>query len=76
MFLICVDSFGNIICLGFFLERYADSFIAIIQEFIFCLLKQKKINNGIEAGLNALLIALAAKKSLNEKRAINLDEDF
>ncbi len=62
--------------LGFFLERYADSFIAIIQEFIFCLLKQKKINNGIEAGLNALLIALAAKKSLNEKRAINLDEDF
>ena len=62
--------------LGFFLERYADSFIAIIQEFIFCLLKQKKINNGIEAGLNALLIALAAKKSLNDKRAINLDEDF
>ena len=35
-----------------------------------------KTVEGIEAGLNALLIALAAKKSLNEKRAVNLDEDF
>ena len=62
--------------IGFFLERYADSYRSIIKEFISSLAEKREIPNGINAGLNSLKISLAAKKSLKEKRVVYLDEDF
>ena len=62
--------------IGFFLERYADSYRSIIKEFISSLAEKREIPNGINAGLNSLKISLAAKKSLEEKRVVYLDEDF
>ena len=62
--------------IGFFLERYADSYRSIIKEFIYSLAEKREIPNGINAGLNSLKISLAAKKSLEEKRVVYLDEDF
>ena len=60
--------------LGFFLERYSQSYISIMNEFINCLIKKKEISCGIKAGLDSLKIALAAKKSLNENRVVDFDE--
>ena len=62
--------------IGFFLERYADSYRSIIKEFISSLAEKREIPNGINAGLNSLKISLAAKKSLEEKRVVYLDEQF
>ena len=62
--------------IGFFLERYAESYRLIIKEFISCLREKREMPNGINAGLNSLHISLAAKKSLEEKRVVYLDEQF
>ena len=62
--------------IGFFLERYADSYKSIIKEFISCLIEKTEMPNGINAGLNSLHISLAAKKSLQEKRVVYLKEEF
>ena len=62
--------------IGFFLERYADSYRSIIKEFISCLIEKREMPNGINAGLNSLHISLAAKKSLQEKRVVYLKEEF
>tara|TARA_B100000989_G_scaffold278664_1_gene240646 strand:+ start:595 stop:1605 length:1011 start_codon:yes stop_codon:yes gene_type:complete len=62
--------------IGFFLERYANSYRSIIKEFISCLLEKKEMPNGINTGLNSLQISLAAKKSFEEKRVVYLDDDF
>ena len=62
--------------IGFFLERYADSYRSIIKEFISCLIEKREMPNGISAGLNSLHISLAAKKSLQEKRVVYLKEEF
>ena len=55
--------------IGFFLERYADSYRSIIKEFISCLIEKREMPNGIKAGLNSLHISLAAKKSLARKKS-------
>ena len=60
--------------LGFFLERYSQSYISIMNEFIYCLINKKEISCGIKVGLDSLKIALAAKKSLNENRVVDFDE--
>ena len=62
--------------IGFFLERYSESYRSIIKEFISCLIEKREMPNGIMAGLNSLHISLAAKKSLEEKRVVYLDEQF
>ena len=62
--------------IGFFLERYADSYKSIIKEFISCLIEKTEMPNGINAGLNSLHISLAAKKSFQEKRVVYLKESF
>lgn len=62
--------------IGFFLERYADSFRSIIKKFISCLIEKREMPNGISSGLNSLHISLAAKKSLQEKRVVYLKEEF
>ena len=62
--------------IGFFLERYADSYRSIIKEFISCLIEKREMPNGINSGLNSLHISLAAKKSFQEKRVVYLKEEF
>ncbi len=58
----------------FFLERYMESFVDEMKEFI------KAIENNTEVpvsgfdGLQPVLIGLAAKKSLNEGRAVKITE--
>ncbi len=51
--------------LHFFLERYMDAYVAEITEFIDCIVNDKPVNVGIDCGLQPVLIALAAKKSLD-----------
>ena len=60
--------------LGFFIERYSQSYIAIMNEFINSIVNKKEISNGINAGLDSLKIALAAKMSFNENRVVFFDE--
>lgn len=58
----------------FFLERYRDSFIAEMQEFFDCIDRDEEPSvSGID-GLKPVLIALAAKKSLEEGRPIRLED--
>lgn len=60
--------------LHFFLERYSDSFVTEIQAFV------NAIQNGVEPpvtgvdGKAPVAIALAAKRSLLERRPVKLDE--
>jgi myo-inositol 2-dehydrogenase/D-chiro-inositol 1-dehydrogenase len=68
------DGIHNSLPLGFFIERYSESYLLILKKFIYCLLENKEIPNNSKAGLNALLISLAAKKSFEENRVVELNE--
>lgn len=58
----------------FFLERYNDAFIAETIEFVNCILNDKEPSvTGID-GLMPVVIAMAAKKSLEEGRTVKLSE--
>jgi myo-inositol 2-dehydrogenase/D-chiro-inositol 1-dehydrogenase len=58
----------------FFLERYMDSFISEMKEFIEAIQQDKPTPvNGID-GRKPVLIAMAAKKSLEENRPVKLSE--
>ena len=48
----------------FFLERYMQAYVAEVSEFIDCIINDKPVSVGVEAGLQSVLIGLAAKKSL------------
>lgn len=58
----------------FFLERYNDSYITEMKEFTKCLKENTKPPVGGIDGLNAVLIAIAAKKSLDENRPVKISE--
>ena len=58
----------------FFLERYNDSYITEMKEFIRCLKENREPPVGGVDGLNAVLIAIAAKKSLDENRPVKIRE--
>lgn len=60
--------------IGFFMERYSSSYLLIIKKFIACLLDKVEIPNASSAGLNALAIAIAAKKSFDQNRVVAMDE--
>ncbi|MDR3216389.1 MAG: inositol 2-dehydrogenase [Clostridiaceae bacterium] len=60
--------------LYFFLERYMQAYAAEIIEFAEAIEKDTPVPVGIEDGLQAVRIALAAKKSLAEGRAVKLSE--
>jgi myo-inositol 2-dehydrogenase/D-chiro-inositol 1-dehydrogenase len=59
--------------LHFFLDRYQESYVAEMQEFV------ERVRHGREAavtghdGLQAVVLALAARTSLQEGRAVHLD---
>ncbi len=58
----------------FFLERYMGSYMAELKEFFDCLANNKKPSVGGIDGLNAVLVATAAKKSLAENRPVKISE--
>jgi myo-inositol 2-dehydrogenase/D-chiro-inositol 1-dehydrogenase len=60
--------------LYFFLERYKEAFVAELRAFLDCLAQDKAVPVSGEDGLQDLLVALAAKKSLAEKRPVKLSE--
>ncbi len=57
----------------FFLERYKESFIIEIGEFIDSILKGKKPPVGGVDGLNSVLIAMAAKKSYLTRQPVKVE---
>ena len=60
--------------LYFFLERYMQAYVKEVSEFIDCVQKDKPVPVGIEDGLQAVRIGVAAKKSLVEGREVKLSE--
>lgn len=60
--------------LYFFLERYANSFIAELNAFHHSIIEDKPTMINAEDGLMPIIMGLAAKKSLDENRPVKLDE--
>lgn len=60
--------------LNFFMDRYTESFYNEIKAFVDALVEDKPIPVTGEDGKIPVLIALAAKKSLTEKRAVSISE--
>jgi myo-inositol 2-dehydrogenase/D-chiro-inositol 1-dehydrogenase len=58
----------------FFLERYREAFVEEVKLFIDCILYDKEILVDGNDGLQAELIAHAAKKSWQEKRPVTIAE--
>ena len=58
--------------LYFFLERYMDSFAQEMKEFICAIENGSPIPVGIEDGLQAALLAIAAERSLKEGRPVKV----
>lgn len=59
---------------NFFMDRYTDSYYNEIKAFVDSVADDKPVTVSGEDGKIPVLIALAAKKSLNEKRAVFLHE--
>ncbi|MBR5112987.1 MAG: inositol 2-dehydrogenase, partial [Clostridia bacterium] len=60
--------------LYFFLERYMQSFRDEMLQFVDAVLNDKETPTNGEDGLNSILIALAAKKSVAEGRPVQVSE--
>lgn len=60
--------------LYFFLERYMQSFATEMNQFVDSIINDTETPVGIEAGLQSVLIGLAAKKSVEEHRPVKLSE--
>ncbi|GCE45358.1 myo-inositol 2-dehydrogenase [Thermosporothrix hazakensis] len=60
--------------LHFFLERYAESFYAEMAAFVEALLQQRSVPVNGEDGRAPVALALAAQRSLQERRPVRLDE--
>ena len=58
----------------FFLERYMDSFVEEMRQFIAAITENKDVPVGIHAGLMSVVVAKAAKKSLDEHRPVKISE--
>lgn len=58
----------------FFLERYNNAFIAEEIDFVDAVLNDKEVPVNGKDGLMPVLIAIAAKKSLDENRPVKLSE--
>ncbi len=58
----------------FFLERYNDSYIVEMEEFVKSLLEDKAPSTTGKDGLQAVVLAVAAKKSLEEHRPVKIAE--
>ena len=58
----------------FFLERYMQAYVNEVNCFIDSIVNDKPVSVGIEDGLQAVVIGVAAKKSLEEGRPVKLSE--
>jgi myo-inositol 2-dehydrogenase/D-chiro-inositol 1-dehydrogenase len=58
----------------FFLERYMASFIEEMKQFISAIENDTDVPVGIHAGLMSVVLAKAAKKSLDEHRPVQISE--
>ena len=58
----------------FFLERYMGSFVEEMKQFIEAIKKDTEVPVGIHAGLMSVVLAKAAKKSLDEHRPVRISE--
>jgi myo-inositol 2-dehydrogenase/D-chiro-inositol 1-dehydrogenase len=58
----------------FFLERYEEAYLREMREFVECIRKGTAPSVSGRDGLMALVMGLAAKKSLAEKRPVKLNE--
>lgn len=58
--------------LYFFLERYMQAYVKEITEFVDCIVNDKPVSVGIEDGLQAVAIGIAAKKSLETGMPVKL----
>nr|MDO8100594.1 inositol 2-dehydrogenase [Candidatus Njordarchaeota archaeon] len=58
----------------FFLERYQEAFVDELKEFFACIRENREPSVTCKDGLNAILIAAAAKKSLSEHRPVRISE--
>lgn len=58
----------------FFLERYMASFVEEMRQFIAAITEDKDVPVGIHAGLMSVVLAKAAKKSLDEHRPVKISE--
>jgi myo-inositol 2-dehydrogenase/D-chiro-inositol 1-dehydrogenase len=59
---------------GFFIERYKESYINILDSFVQCLEQNKDLELTFQDGLQSLAISLAAKKSSKQNRTVLLSE--
>jgi myo-inositol 2-dehydrogenase/D-chiro-inositol 1-dehydrogenase len=60
--------------LDFFIDRYADSYLLELSAFLDALRENKPMPITGEDGLQAMLIALAANKSMQENRPVRIRE--
>ena len=58
----------------FFLERYMASFIEEMKQFVAAVNNDTEVPVGIHAGLMSVVLAKAAKKSLDEHRPVKISE--
>ena len=58
----------------FFLERYMQSFTDELRQFIRAIREDTEVPVGIRAGLMSVVLAKAAKKSLDEHRPVKISE--
>ena len=68
------SGFHTPVLLDFFLERYADSYRIELIAFIESFIQQTSSPISASEGLKSMLISLAAKKSIQEKRVVTLTE--
>ena len=60
----------------FFLERYMQSFTEEMRQFIRAIREDTEVPVGIHAGLMSVVLAKAAKKSLDEHRPVKVSEIY
>ena len=60
----------------FFLERYAEAYVVELQQFVDCILNGTIPSVGGQDGLMAVVLGLAAKKSLQENRPVKVSEIY
>ncbi|MGD8779880.1 MAG: inositol 2-dehydrogenase [Ignavibacteria bacterium] len=60
--------------LNFFMDRYIEAYASEIKEFCEAILEDKQISVGGRDGLLAVVIGLAAKKSIEEERPVKVTE--
>jgi myo-inositol 2-dehydrogenase/D-chiro-inositol 1-dehydrogenase len=68
------DGVHSSLPLNFFMDRYIEAYANEIKEFTNAILEDKDVSVGGKDGLLAVMIGLAAKKSVEEKRPVKISE--